>query len=191
MVSVSSRRTALLLCCIVAGLVIFFVLPVSPLSTGGESESAQLSVSSFERLETGCADDIVNYASSRHGNGSYTRVSFIETGNETANLSARTERTSPAGADLTTFRVDVESSGQPRENTSCTIGVQYRIELAYDRAPSGGLLSGDDGTRVLWLENGEYSGCSSTTSGSLDSECHRFTKESQSDRTWANTTATE
>lgn len=190
MVSRSSRRTTLLLCGIVVGLVVVFVSPASPLSpTGDESDPAQLSVSSFERLETGCKDDVATYASSRHGNGSYARVSFIETGTETANLSARTERTSPVGAALTTFRVHIESAGQPPENTSCTMGVQYRLELTYDRGPSNGLLSGDDGTRVLWMENGEYIGCSSTTSGSLDSECHRFTREGQSDRTWANATA--
>ncbi len=188
MVPVPSRRTVLL-CCIGASLFVLVIGPLSPFSaTDGESESPKLSVSSFEHLETGCKDDIATYASSGHGNGSYTRVSFIETGTETANLSARTERTSPVRADLTTFRVSVESTGQPRSNASCTMGVQYRLELTHDRGSSDEFLSGDDGTRVLWLENGEYSGCSSTTSGSLDAECHRFTKDSQPNRTWANTT---
>lgn len=190
MVAGLSQRTTLLICCLLVGVVILFLWPMSPLSvTGDEPEPAPLSVSSFERLETGCKDDVATYAAGSHGNGSYTRVSFIETGTETANLSARTEQTSPVGADLTSFRVYIDSTGQPRENTDCTMGVQYRIDLTYDRESSDGLLSGPDGTRVLWLENGAYSGCSSTTSGSLESECHRFVNNSQSNRTWANTTA--
>lgn len=192
MIPTSSRWAVLLFCCIGAGLVIALVSPVSPLATSGdEVEPAQLSVSSFERLDTGCADDVATYAWSRQGNGSYTRIAFIETGGEAVNISARTERTSPAGADLTTFRVYIDSTTRPREPTACTMGVQYRLELTYDRGPADGFLSGDDGTRVLWLENGAYSGCSSATSGSLDSECHRFTGQTQSDRTWANATATE
>lgn len=190
MVSPPSRRATILLSCLIAGLVVVVVLSGSPLSLDEKSDPAQLSVSSFERLESGCADDVATYSSGSHGNGSYTQVSFIETGSETANLSVRTERTSPVGADLTTFRVHIESTGSPQANASCRMGTQYRLELTYDRESSDGFLSGDDGTRVLWLENGEYAGCSSTTSGSLDSECHRFTKEEQSDRTWANTTAT-
>jgi hypothetical protein len=115
-------------------------------------------------------------------------VSFLETGNETANVSVRTERTSPTGAALRTFRVYVESDGEPRTNSSCTLGVQYRVELAYDRGGPRGFLSGDDGTRVLWLENGEYAGCSSITEGSLDSECHQFVRDDPVERTWANAT---
>ncbi|WP_246998478.1 hypothetical protein [Halosolutus gelatinilyticus] len=191
MSSTVPRGIALLLCCLAGGSTLLLALPASPLSiTGDEAEPPQLSVSSFERVETGCADDVATYASSSHGNGSYTRVSFIETGTETADLSARTERTSPPGADLHTFRVSIDSTGRPRQNDSCAMGVQYRLELTHERGSSEGLLSGDDGIRVLWLENGEYSGCSATTSGSLDAECHRFTKDAQSNRTWANTTAT-
>lgn len=214
-----SRRALLLLCGVAAVGVVLFAWPASPISiVDDEPAPAELSVSSFERLETGCADDVATFARSSQGNGSYTRVSFVETGNETAALSARAERTSPAGASLRTFRVYVdaaghsqqmpgqsrertdqsrerteqprESSGQSQANGSCRMGVLYRIELSYDRGSSGGLLSGDDGTRVLWLENGAYSGCSASTSGSLDDECRRFTRDRQSDRTWANATAT-
>lgn len=185
---ISPYRTSLLLCCLVVSLLALFIWPMSPLSvTSAEPEPAQLSVASFEQLETGCREDVATYATGSHGNGSYTQVSFIETGTETANISARTERTSPVGADLTTFRVYIDSAEQPQENTSCTMGVQYRLELTYDQAASNGLLSGDDGTRVLWLENGEYSGCDSTTSGSLDAECHRFMTDNQSNKTWATT----
>lgn len=190
MVAGLSQRSTLLICGLLVGVVVLFLWPMSPLSvTSEEPEPAQLSVASFEQLETGCKDDVATYAAGSHGNGSYTRVSFIETGTETANLSARTERTSPVGADLTSFRVYIDSTGQPQENTTCTMGVQYRVDLTYDQGSSDGFLSGDDGTRVLWLENGAYNGCSSTTSGSLESECHRFVNNSHSDRTWTNTTA--
>lgn len=191
MVPAASRQRLLLACCLAVVLLGLFVLPASPLAlTGDDSEAPRLSVSSLERLDAGCADDVGTYASSKSGGGGYTKVSFIETGNKTANLSARTERTSPVGADLSTFRVYVDSSGEGRQNSSCTMGVQYRIELDHDPAESGGILSGDEGTRVLWLENGAYTGCSSTTTGSLDAECGRFLKQGTGSLTWANSSTT-
>lgn len=191
-----SRRAVLALCAVAVVLLFLLSLSGSLPLVGGEPEPSELSVASFDRLETGCAEDVATYASSSHGSGSYEQVSFVETGNETAELAARTERTSPPGAALETFRVYVESTDRPHStarsqgNASCRMGVQYRLELNYDRGSSGGFFSGDDGTRVLWLENGEYSGCSASTSGSLDAECHRFTSDSQSNRTWATPSAT-
>lgn len=182
-----SRQRLLLVCSLAVVLIGLVVVPASPLSlTGDDSEAPRLSVTSLERLDTGCADDVATFASSKSGGGGYTKVSFIETGNKTANLSAKTERTSPAGADLSTFRVYVDSTREVRQNSSCTMGVQYRIELDHDPAPSGGILSGEEGTRVLWLENGAYTGCSSTTTGSLDAECGRFVREGDTEITWAN-----
>jgi len=190
MAPATSRKRLLLVCSLAVVLVGLVVVPASPLSlTGDDSEAPRLSVSSLERLDAGCADDVANFASSKSGGLGYTKVSFIETGNETANLSARTERTSPVGADLSTFRVYVDSTGEAPRNSSCTMGVQYRIELDHDPAPSGGILSGEEGTRVLWLENGDYIGCSSTTTGSLDAECGRFLLEEDTDLTWANSSA--
>lgn len=187
MVPATSRQRLLLVSGIAIVLIGLFLLPASPLSlTGEESETPRLTVSSLERIEAGCADDVATYASSQSGNGEYTKVSFIETGNKTANLTVRAERTSPVGADLSTFRVYVDSAGQTQQNTSCTMGIQYRLELDYDPAYSNGILSGDDGTRVLWLENGRYDGCSSTTSGSLDAECGRFLREGDTAVIWAN-----
>ena len=182
-----SRQRLLLVCSLAVVLIGLVVVPASPLSlTGDDSEAPRLSVSSLERLDAGCADDVATFASSKSGGGGYTKVSFIETGNKTANLSARTERTSPVGADLSTFRVYVDSTGEVRQNSSCTMGVQYRIELSHNPARSGGILSGEEGTRVLWLENGAYTGCSSTTTGALDAECGRFVQEGNTEITWAN-----
>jgi hypothetical protein len=189
MVPATSRRRLLAGSGIAVVLVGLFLLPASPLSvTGNNAETPELTVSSLERIDSGCADDVATFASSQSGGGEYTKVSFIETGSKSANLTARTERTSPVGADLTTFRVYVDSAGTTEQNTSCSMGVQYRLELDYDRAQSGGILSGDDGTRVLWLENGRYTGCSSTTSGSLDAECGRFLDGDTTERIWANST---
>lgn len=182
----------MLLCCLVVAVLAVAAVPASPLSVPGDDpDPATLSVTSFERVETGCADDVATYASSSHGRGTHSRVSFVETGSEAANLSAWTERTSPAGAALTTFRVHVESIGGGTENASCSMGTLYRLELAHDRGSSDGLLSGDEGTRVLWLENGEYVGCSASTEGTLDSECHRFLSADRPDRTRANATAAD
>lgn len=181
-------RTFLLTVCLLAVLValIFANLPAA---LGGDAEAPALSVSSFEPLETGCADDIATYSRNSLGNGSFTRVSFVETGSETANLSARTERTSPVGVSLSTFRVHVDAADRGTHNASCEMGVRYKLELSYDEGSTGDLF-GDDGIRVLWLENGNYSGCSSSTSGTLDSECYRFTADNQSPQAWANTTET-
>lgn len=189
MVPNPSRQQLLLGSGIAIVLIGLFLFPGSPLSlTGDESETPRLTVSSLDRIEAGCADDVATFASSHSGNGEYTRTSFIETGNTTANLTARTERTSPVGADLSTFRVYVDSTGQAQQNASCTMGIQYRLELDYDPVSSRGFLSGDDGTRVLWLENDRYGGCSSTTSGSLDAECGRFLGEEDKTVIWANLT---
>jgi hypothetical protein len=60
--------------------------------------------------------------------------------------------------------------------------------------PSGGspagLLPDAHGTRVLWYEDGDLAGCSSSVTSPLDSECPRFSGL-QLDRTWANASAEE
>ncbi len=186
MVPASSGRTVLLVCCLVAGLLVAFAWPASPLSlVADEPEPASLHVEEFEIIDSGCADDVATHAMGKTGGGGYESVSFVETGTRSPNLSVRTERTSSPGADLESFRVYIDSQGEPRENASCTLGAQYRVELDYDRGEPDA-----EGTRVLYLENGEYEGCSSSASGSIETECHRFTYDQQhSNRTWANATA--
>ncbi|SDF61309.1 hypothetical protein SAMN04488067_10678 [Halorubrum xinjiangense] len=165
---------------------------------GAESEPPRLSVESVERLDVGCADDVATYASSRTGGGSVDRVGFVETGDAAANLSVATERTSPRGARLSAFRVYIDSAAaderadsDPTANGSddCRVGIQYRVRLSYEPRSSGPLSFGDEGTRVLWLENGEYVGCSGVAEGSLETECARFLDGGGPERTWANGTA--
>jgi hypothetical protein len=186
MVPVSSRRSALLICCIVAGTVAVFLWPPGPLSlTTDGPKPASLTVEEFTQIDAGCRDDVSGYAMGRTGGGGYEQVSFIETGTPDPNLSARVERTSPPGSDVSTFRVYVDSHGEPRGNASCTLGAQYRLELDYDPATPK-----SKGQRVLYLENGIYAGCSSGSTGDVETECHRFTYDRQhADRTWANATA--
>ncbi|MGM0447117.1 MAG: hypothetical protein ACQERM_02545 [Methanobacteriota archaeon] len=165
---------------------------------GAEPEPPRLSVDSVERLDVGCADDVATYASSRTGGGSVDRVAFVETGNAAANLSVATERTSPRGARLSTFRVYVDSAAAgeradpdrtANRSEGCRVGIQYRVRLSYEPRSSGPLLFGDEGTRVLWLENGEYAGCSGVAEGSLETECARFLDGDGPERTWANASA--
>lgn len=162
-----------------------------------EPEPPRLSVDSVERLDVGCADDVATDASSRTGGGSVDRVAFVETGDATADLSVATERTSPRGARLSAFRVYVDSAapdarvGSPstaNESDDCRVGIQYRVRLSYEPRSSEPLSFGDEGTRVLWLENGEYAGCSGMTEGSLETECGRFLADGP-ERTWANASA--
>lgn len=186
MVPASSRRTVLLVCCVIVGILVAFVWPASPLSlTTGEPEPASLYIEEFEIINSGCADNVSDYVMGQSGGGGYERVTFIETETRSPNLSVRTERTSEPGADLESFRVYIDSHGEPQENTSCTLGAQYRVELDYDPGEPDA-----KGTSLLYVENGEYAGCSSSTSGSIETECHRFTYDQQhSNRTWANETA--
>lgn len=165
---------------------------------GAEPEPPRLSVESVERLDVGCADDVATYASSRTGGGSVDRVAFVETGDAAANLSVATERTSPRGARLSAFRVYVDSADADEragsgptanESDGCRVGIRYRVRLSYEPRSSGPLSFGDEGTRVLWLENGEYAGCSGVAEGSLETECARFLDDDGPERTWANATA--
>jgi hypothetical protein len=185
-----SRRLAL-----VAGLVVLlFVAGVTHPSINdvpGFSDHTgptEMDVTGFERLGAGCADDVATYARSGTGpNGTYERITFVETGDPDANLSVSAVRTSPRGADLSTFRVAVDSHTDAPPNETCRMGVQYRVELESSGGSPPGFMPDAHGTRILWLENGEYAGCSSSSTGTLDTECHRFLGD-HPDRTWANAT---
>jgi hypothetical protein len=144
-------------------------------------------VTTLERLDAGCADDVADFSHSRSGGGEYERTTFVETGSAGADLSAWVERTSPPGADLSTFRVHVDSRGGDRSTGACRMGVQYRIVVETSGGTPEGLVPDADGTRMLWLHNGAVAGCSASVESPLDAECERF-----SDRTpwrvWANAT---
>jgi len=148
----------------------------------------EMEVASLERLDSGCADEVATYASGSASGGNYTQVSFVETGHPEADLSAWTERTSPPGADLSTFRVHVDSRSRADApaNASCELGVQYRIEVTTSGGSPGGILPDAHGTRILWLQDGDYAGCSGSYTSPLRADCRRF--EAKPDRTWANAT---
>ena len=154
----------------------------------------EMSVTEFERLDSGCADTVADYASSGLGpNGTHERTTFVETGDPDADLSVSTVRTSPPGADLSTFRVHVESHGDDvvtaaTANESCRLGVQYRLVVQTSGGSPEGFLPDAHGHRIRWLENGEYAGCSGSVTSPLESGCERFREPPE--RTWANATAT-
>jgi hypothetical protein len=144
------------------------------------------SVAELEPLEEGCADDVGSYARSTNGGDELVRTTFVETAGPNASLSAWVERTSPEGADLSTFRVHVDAYGGNESDTACEYGVQYRITVTTSGGTPQGFVSDAHGTRVVWLENGEYNGCSSSVTSPLDAECNRFAE--MPERIWANAT---
>lgn len=142
----------------------------------------------LERLETGCADDVDSFRHTQTGaNGTFTHTGFVETGSADGSISAWVERTSPPGADLGTFRVHVDSDNKA-DQTDCQIGVRYRVDIQTSGGVPDGLVPDADGVRVLWLENGAVSGCSSAVESPLDAECGHFLTD-EPRRTWANTTS--
>jgi len=148
---------------------------------------SEASVTSLERVESGCAETVATRGSTSISGGNYEQVGFVETARTDADLSARVERTSPEGADLSTFRVHVDSHAAGPANDTCETGVLYRITVETSGGSPAGFLPDAHGTRVLWLENGAVDGCSSSITSPLDAECDRFMTDSV-DRTWANAT---
>lgn len=180
-----------LLVALLAGLAVTAAEPDAVNALPGFSDHTgptEATVASFERLDSGCADEIATRAGGSASGGNYSKVSFIETGDPDADLAAWTERTSPRGADLSTVRVHVESRSRGASNASCRTGVRYRIEVATAGGSPEGLLPDAHGTRVLWLENGVVAGCSASHTGSLRAGCDRFYDDRPA-RTWANATS--
>ena len=151
-----------------------------------------LTVRSFERIDSGCREAVGTYAGSSIGNGSYSQTTFVETGDPNADLSARVERVSPDGADLSVFHVYVESHSAANvtatTNSSCRLGVQYRIELTPSGGSPAGLLPDAHGTQIRWYENGEHAGCTGSFTSPLRSRCPGLGSE-EPERTWANATS--
>jgi hypothetical protein len=145
------------------------------------------SIAEFERVDEGCNEDVATFAGSSNEGDDLTRTTFVETGGPNASLSAWIERTSPEGADLSMFRVHVDAHGGNASSVSCEYGVQYRITVTTSGGSPQGLFPDAHGLQVLWLENGEYDGCSSSVTSPLDAECNRFAEIPE--RTWANATA--
>lgn len=148
-----------------------------------------IEITALERLDAGCRDDVATYASSQNGpNGTYAQTGFIETGSRDANLSAWAERTSPLGADYSTFRVYVHSDRTGPANATCDVGVQYRLEHRTSGGTGDGIVPDESGHSITYVENGEYSGCSAGGAGRwADAGCPRRADDRPA-RTWANAT---
>jgi hypothetical protein len=148
---------------------------------------SEMEITEFERVDSGCADDLSSFRGTRSGpGGTYTKHTFIRTEDADADLSAWVERTSPPGADLSTFRVHVDSHHEGPANETCDTGVLYRITINGSGGSPEGFLPDAHGTRILWLENGRFAGCSGSVTSPLESGCQRFVD--QPERTWANAT---
>lgn len=182
------RSVAVALVAVVAAFVLAAAVPASALPLVQDSTGpTEIEVVSLERLETGCEEEIADAGLTRNGpNGTYTVVSFVETGSRDAALSAWAERTSPTGADFSTFDVHVDGHREGPTNTTCTVGVQYRLTVRTTGGTDPGLLDDPSGTGVRFHENGEYATCASSGSGGFGSACRGV--GGPPPRTWANAT---
>ncbi|WP_313693790.1 hypothetical protein [Halorarum halobium] len=185
--SPSWRRVAV---AALAGLAIGLLLGPSVNALPGFSDHtgpSEMRVTSFDRLEAGCAEQVATRAGSAYDAGNYTKTAFVRTGSVDANLSARVVRTSPPGADLSTFRVRVDSHHEGPANATCETGVLYRVTITPGGGSPEGLVPDAHGTRVLWLENGEYAGCSGSVTSPLETGCSRFRPgDGEPRQVWAN-----
>ncbi len=163
-----------------------YALPLVSDGTG----PTDIEITDLERLDAGCREDVATYASSRNGpNGTYAKTSFVETGARDAALSAWAERTSPAGADYSTFRVYVDSVRTGTVNETCEVGVQYRLEYRVSGGTDDGLVPDPSGHSITHVENGRYVGCSSVGEGPwADAGCPNRAHD-RPPRTWANASA--
>lgn len=182
-----SRRTVVLVLVTVA---LTLSLAGSVNSLPGFSDHtgpADLTVTEFERTGTGCG-----VVSSRAADSLYERHGSIRVADTDADLSVRVERTSTPGADLSRFRVHVESAHDGAVESTCENPVVgYRVVLEPSGASPPGLLPDAHGVQVLYTENGEFSGCSGAYTG-VDPASVGNCGESfgEDTRTWANATAT-
>lgn len=162
-----------------------YALPLVSDGTG----PTDIEITGLERLDAGCREAVATSASSRNGpNGTFAKTSFIETGTRDANLSAWAERTSPLGADYSTFRVNVDSDRTGPANESCAVGVQYRLEYRTSGGTDDGLVPDASGHSITHVENGRHAGCSSVGAGRwADAGCPGH-GEDRPARTWANAT---
>jgi hypothetical protein len=163
---------------------------------------AEIEVTSLERLDSGCEDAIAGHSRGSASGGNFSKVAFIATDDPDAALSAWTERTSPPGADLSTFRIYVESrasdgaqanrtaAGAADGNRSCQTGIQYRLEATTSGGSPAGILPDAHGVQVRWFENGDEAGCSAAYTSPLRGSCHQSVGSNQQNRVWANATET-
>lgn len=153
---------------------------------------AELTVTEFERTGTGCGQPAVNESAVPDADSLYERNGMIQVADTDAALSVRVERVSPPGADLSRFRVHVESHHEGTVDADCDRPVVgYRVALEPSGSSPPGLLPDAHGVQVTYLEDGEFAGCSGAYSG-LDPADVGSCDGSLGDesQTWANATAT-
>jgi hypothetical protein len=148
---------------------------------------AELTVNEFERTGSECGT-----VNSRAADSLYERHGSIRVADTDADLSVRVERTSIPGADLSRFRVHVESVHEGPVDSSCEHpAVGYRVALEPSGSSPEGLLPDAHGVQVVYVENGEFAGCAGAYNG-IDPAAVGQCGESfdEEPRTWANATAT-
>ena len=123
-------------------------------------------ITSFEITDRGCRADVREFSHGRVGpNGSFVHAETLDTASSATELSAQIRRTSPGGAAITTYRLDVQTHEQTPANASCPGRIAYRIE--YD-APAG-----PTGVREAVFVDGRLRSCGGSTSGG-DLGCRRL-----------------
>lgn len=130
-------------------------------ATGGDWKPPEPEIESIEVVRSGCHDDVRKVASSS------TDGTWTGTVNGTSPhtvVSAEIRHVSPERADVTTYRLDVEThnTSAPAPEHDCSAGegaIVYEVE--YD-APSD---ENAEGRRVERYRDGELKGCGGSMSG--------------------------
>lgn len=138
----------------------------------GSSASPSASITTFEQVESGCRDAVVD---SGGVGGNATHVHFfdvVETATPTVNLAASVTRTSPDATRYPTYRVDVTVHPAPGNASACRGRVAFGLNVSLSRAV--------DGRRVALFVEGDPASCSGVG-------CDRLLAEPDAVR-WANAT---
>ena len=152
----------------------------------------ELTVTEFERTGTGCGELELDETDVADADSMYERNGMIRVPDTDANLSVRVERASTPGADLSRFRVHVETHHEGPVETDCERPVVgYRVVLEPSGGSPPGLLPDAHGVQVTYVEDGEFAGCSAAYSGidpAAVGQCGASFGEEP--RAWANATTT-
>lgn len=164
------RLLAVACCCLTVGVALGPVVAPAATSLPGVTDrtgATDLRITGFEVVAAGCAADL----DTRGAGSMYETEGFVPTRTANATLSAWVERTSPDGADLSTFRVHVDAESDGPTKGTCRTGVRYRLAVDPSGGGTGGLGLDAYGTRVVWVVDGDQRRCSSSYSGRIDGGC--------------------
>lgn len=135
----------------------------------------------FAQTDAGCADDVRQFARTQdRPNGTYVFSGTVATRSPNVSLSARAVRTSPPGADVITYRVEMRTHAR-NASADCPGRVAYRLELV---APDG-----DGGERVAVFLDGNTVACAGGSYSGYSSGCYLVMAEDRPRTVWANGTA--